>query len=138
MKSPIGPYLSKLLKNVDELADIVCSYINFCVDLIALFKEISFYPNNKPRVPREIKEAIKNKLAFKSKNTGSNYYQHKRNSKYTVKKGKVWYTNKIEKRFESNNMRRVLDSMNLLSGCKGKGTTDLEGDRTYTNDLNKL
>ena len=35
-------------------------------------------------------------------------------------------------------MKRVRDSMNLLSGCKGKGTTDLEGDKTYTNDLNKF
>ena len=28
--------------------------------------------------------------------------------------------------------------MNIMSGCKSKGTTDLEGDRTYTNDLNKF
>ena len=25
-----------------------------------------------------------------------------------------------------------------MSGCKRKGTTDLEVDRTYTNDLNKF
>ena len=28
--------------------------------------------------------------------------------------------------------------MNLMSGCKNKGTTDLEGDRTYANDFNKV
>ena len=35
-------------------------------------------------------------------------------------------------------MKRVWEGMNLMSGCKSKGTTDLEGDRTYTNDLNKF
>ena len=34
-------------------------------------------------------------------------------------------------------MKRVWEGMNLMSGCKSKGTTDLEGDRTYANDLNK-
>ena len=28
--------------------------------------------------------------------------------------------------------------MNLMSDSKSKGTTDLKGDRTYANDLNKF
>ena len=64
----------------------VFSYINYCVDSIVPFKEIRLYPNNKPWVTREIKEAIdKKKLAFKSKNR-QQLLSAEKDLKYTIKK----------------------------------------------------
>lgn len=53
--------------NVDNVADCVTEYINFCVDMIIPCKTIKSFPNNKPWVTREIKIAINNKKsAFKN------------------------------------------------------------------------
>ena len=46
------------------------------------------------------------KLAFKSKNR-QQLLSAQKELKYTIKKGKAAYKNKIEKHFESSNMKRV-------------------------------
>ena len=91
-----------------------------------LSRKLGYTQITKPWVTREIKEAInKKKLAFKSKNR-QQLLSTQKELKYTIKKTKAAYKNKIEKHFESNNMKWVWEGMNLMSGCKSKGTTDLK------------
>ena len=42
-------------QDVNELAETVCSYINFCVDTTVPRKTIKLFSNNKPWVTKEIK-----------------------------------------------------------------------------------
>ena len=126
------------VENTTQLADSVCSYINFCVHLVIPMKTIRIYPNIKPWITCEIKEAInKKKLAFKSENK-EQMVSAQKELKTIIKKGKHAYKNNIEKYFDSNNMKRVWEGMNLMGGCKKKGNSSLEGDKKYANDLNEF
>jgi hypothetical protein len=41
--------------SLDEVADVISSYISFCVDLVLETKEVKVYPNSKPWVSPELK-----------------------------------------------------------------------------------
>lgn len=47
--------------DLDELADVTCSYVTFCRDMIIPHKRVRVYPNNKPWVTKSVKSKIENK-----------------------------------------------------------------------------
>ena len=54
--------------DVSELADTVCSYINFCVKSVILRKSVKIFSNNKPWVTKHVKEMLnRKKQAFQDK-----------------------------------------------------------------------
>ena len=56
-------------QDVNDMAETVCSYINFCVDTTVPRKTIKLFSNNKPWVTKDIKAALNNKkLALKNNN----------------------------------------------------------------------
>lgn len=55
--------------NIDEPADVVCSYISFCRDNVIPTKVVKIFPNNKPWASSAIRGLIhKRKNAFKEGN----------------------------------------------------------------------
>ena len=53
--------------SIDELADVVCSYISFCTDSVIPHKKIFSYPNSKPWITKELKSLLREKkTVFKS------------------------------------------------------------------------
>ena len=44
--------------SLDELTDVVTSYISFCGDTVILVKNSKVLPNNKPRVYKHIKKVL--------------------------------------------------------------------------------
>ena len=55
--------------NIDDVADCVTDYINFCTSMIIPCKTIKVFSNNKPWVTKEIKNAMNvKKAAFMSRN----------------------------------------------------------------------
>lgn len=82
--------------DINDLSDIISSYITFCVDLVIPTKKVVTYPNNKPWVTKELKAVInKKKRIFYSgdplaKKTAS------REVKVEIRKAKMKYKNKIE------------------------------------------
>ena len=54
--------------DVNDLADTVYKYINFCVESIVPNKTVEIYPNNKPWVTKHIKDILnRKKKAFVKK-----------------------------------------------------------------------
>ena len=47
--------------DLNELVDVVSSYITFCVDSVIPTKEITVYPNNKPWVTKKLKGLLNKK-----------------------------------------------------------------------------
>ncbi|GFR72865.1 hypothetical protein ElyMa_002123900, partial [Elysia marginata] len=93
--------------NIHELADTVCSYINFCVDTAVPKKTVRVYSNNKPWVTKEIKKVLyRKKLAYKNNNRDEKISVQKE-LKSVIRKGKDDYRKKIENYFENNNMKDV-------------------------------
>ena len=107
-------------QDVNELAETVCSYINFCVDTTVPRKTIKLFSNNKPWVSKEIKAALNNKkLAFKNNNKEETISAQKE-VKSLIRKGKHEYRKKIERYLECNNMKYVWDGLGLMSGRERK------------------
>ncbi|GFS00713.1 hypothetical protein ElyMa_006405700 [Elysia marginata] len=126
-------------QNVNEVAETVCSYIKFCVDnTIVPKKTIKLFPNNKPWVTKHIKHILnKKKEAFRNNKT-DDLKRIQKEVKHAIKKGKRDYKTKIEGFFRDSNMKKVWQGMKLMSGCKAKGSSGVEGDVLYANELNKF
>ncbi|GFR61387.1 hypothetical protein ElyMa_005431600 [Elysia marginata] len=125
--------------SIHELADTVCSYINFCVDTVVPKKTIRVYSNNKPWVTKEIKDVLnRKKLAYKNNNRDEKISVQKE-LKTVIRKGKDDYRKKIKNYFKNNNMKDVWKGMSLMSGRKRKKEHDLLNcTRQYANDLNNF
>jgi len=48
-------------ESLDELTDVVSSYISFCVDTVIPTKQTVIFPNNKPWVTKELKSVLNKK-----------------------------------------------------------------------------
>ena len=125
--------------NVEELADTVLSYINFCVDTIVPRKTIKIYANNKPWVTKNIKGVLnKKKVAFINNEDQTKLIQ--KEVKHVIRKGKEEYKKKVEKQFEKNDMKKVWDGISLMSGRSNKKKECNSATHTieFANDLNKF
>ncbi len=47
--------------SLDELTDVVTSYVSFCVDIVIPVKKCKVFPNNKPWVSKQLKHALNEK-----------------------------------------------------------------------------
>ena len=124
-------------QDVNELAETVCSYINFCVDTTVPRKTIKLFSNNKPWVTKEIKADLNNKkLAFKNNNKEETKSAQKE-VKSLIRKGKHEYRKKIERYFECNNMKYVWEGLGLMSGRERKRESKISNcTNEYANELN--
>ena len=48
-------------ENLNELVDVISSYISFCVDSVIPTKQITVFPNNKPWVTKDLKAVLNKK-----------------------------------------------------------------------------
>ncbi|GFR65895.1 hypothetical protein ElyMa_000214000 [Elysia marginata] len=125
-------------QNVNEVAETVCSYIKFCVNNIVPKKTIKSFPNNKPWITKDRKHILnKKKEAFRNNKT-DDLKRIQKEVKHAIRKGKKDYNTKIEGFFRDSNMKKVWQGMKLMSGCKAKGSSGVEGDVLYANEFNKF
>lgn len=72
--------------NIDELTDVVCSYISFCKDSVILTRDVTFFPNNKPWVSKVLKGlTCKRKIDFNEGDVNA----EREARKDSIKKGKA-------------------------------------------------
>lgn len=127
-------------QNVNELAETVCDYVNFCVDSCVPRKTVKVFANNKPWVTKNIKEVLnRKKKAFQEKNK-EQLREVQKELKKVIREGKEKYKQKIEKNFETNNMKRVWEGMNLMSGRKKQQGSRVSASASvdYANELNRF
>ena len=61
--------------DLDELANVTCSYATFCRDMIIPSKRIKMYSNNKPWVTKSVKSSIQTKKRAFKHGTASELYE---------------------------------------------------------------
>ena len=104
--------------SLDEAADAVSSYVNFCVDNVISCKTVKSYPNNKPWVTTQLKDLLKGKqLAFrKGDKKGLQAAQREIDKK--IREEKRRYRDKLENNFTGNNARLYWRGIETITGCK--------------------
>ena len=122
---------------VTPITDTVFSYINWCVDVIVPKKKIKIFPNNKPWVTKQVKGLLnQKKFAFKDKDKKKRKDVQKELTK-ELKNGRREYKNKIEDKFQTNNLRDIFEGINQMSGRKkGKSGQPVSTSVDYANELN--
>lgn len=104
--------------NIDELTDIVSSYVTFCEDMVIPTKTTVSFPNNKPWVTKELKSVInKKKRTFYT----GDIWEIKAVSKEVkneIRKAKIKYKRKVEEQYSGGDLRaawRGIKSMASLN-----------------------
>ncbi|KAK7460352.1 hypothetical protein BaRGS_00038910, partial [Batillaria attramentaria] len=100
---------------------------------------VKIYSNNKPWVTKHIKEIInKMKKAF-GENNKEQLKDIQKELKVEIRKGKKEYKRKIEQKFQTNDIRKVWEGMNLMGGRKTTKRSQVNSDSAnYANDLNRF
>ena len=124
---------------MDVLTDTVTSYIRFCEDLTIQTKTLKIFPNSKPWVTSELKQKIKEKHRFRLSNNKEEMKRVQKELNVLIHKCKVDYKSKIEKRFESNNIRAAWDGLKTITGYFKK-SVEFPSDNLakLANELNKF
>ena len=134
---PIAKTFYDSCSSVSNLVDTVTDYMNFCVDTIQLKKCVKIYPNEKPRVTKEVKKLLKAKqYAFRTGDRIS-LKVAQAELKACVRKCKEDYKNKIQAQFKQNNTKQAWHSVKSIIGCnKSKKRCSASNSTEFANDLN--
>lgn len=90
--------------DLDELADVTCSYAAFCRDMIITSKKVKMYPNNKPWVTKSVKSSIQaKKLAFKQ-GTALEIQSATKDMTIEILRAKQNYKEKLENNMAANKL----------------------------------
>ena len=98
-------------QSLDELCDVVNSYLTFCENNIVSTKRVKCYGNNKPWITKELKALLKEKK--KAYQTGNNEDKHRiqRQLKNKIKDKKKQFKVKIESKLKANDTKQVWRDM---------------------------
>ena len=107
--------------NIDELTDVVCSYISFCEDNVIPTKTVKVFPNNKPWASSALKGLIHNRKNAFNEGDLPKVKDLNREIKSEIKKAKLRYKDKIEAELSSNNLKEAWNGMKVMTGSNDKG-----------------
>ncbi|GFS16460.1 hypothetical protein ElyMa_001473900 [Elysia marginata] len=125
--------------DINELTDTISSYILFCEENIIKGETIKVYPNNKPWVTRELKEAIINKNNKFKENNIEVFKKINWKTKSKIKECKRKYKERMESYFESGNSKQTWEGMKKMTGYQSvKTSVNVENESEYVNDLNEF
>ena len=128
--------------DLDELADVVCSYTAFCRDTIIPYKLVKIFPNNKPWVNSSVKSNVqKKRLAFKSGSV-SELHVATKELKIEICKAKQKYKTDLENKMAANNLGSAWSSMKTITGLQNQrhsnrlSLVDFKSDTEFADALN--
>ena len=104
-------------QNIDELADTVCCYINFCTENDTQIKTCKVYGNNKPWYNAELRVKMHEmSKAFKSPEFSEKRIEYRK----AISKAKNVYKKNIETMFKNNKTGLAWRSVKILGGIDKK------------------
>ena len=106
-------FVADSANDVNELTDVVTSYINFCCDMLLEKKEIKIYPNRNPWMTPEVRQAVIDKHAA-HKTPDYHDKLHVLNQK--IKTAKDNHKTKVEALFTSGDIKEAWKGMKELTG----------------------
>ena len=92
-------------KNLNELVDVISSYISFCVDSVIPTKQITVFPNNKTWVAKDLKAVLNKKKRVFFQGTTEEKKQVNKEVKAAIRQAKQQYKQKVELKFVGGNFR---------------------------------
>ncbi len=100
---------TNVCKDIDELCDVVSSYVSFCEASIIPWKEIFFYPNNKPWVTKSVKTVINQRNICFTQGDTARYRELQKQLKKELKLAKCRYKDKVESMLRAGSSRPAWD-----------------------------
>ncbi len=105
--------------DIEAYSDTVTCFIRKCIEDVVPTKTISIYPNQKPWINSNVREALSARTsAFKSGNTDDRK-QASYDLRKSIKATKRQYKNKVEEQFNTNNASSLWQGINNITGFKG-------------------
>ncbi len=130
--------------DIDELTDVICSYVTFCEDMLIPVKSFKKFPNSKPWVTKSLKILLsKRHRAFKEGDTVE-YFRLKKEIKCEIKRAKSAYKKDLEVKLKKGNLGSAWEGMYLITGqdsWKSKNRISLNGfssDADLSQDFNNF
>lgn len=100
--------------DLDELTDVVSSWISYCQDAVIPDKVVKIYPNSKPWVSKHLKLSLKKKKSvFKMANL-SELISLQKDIKHEIKRANLCYKQKVERKLGNNNLRSAWHSVKTI------------------------
>lgn len=105
-------------KDIDELTDVVCSYVTFCENMIITTKKIKVYPNTKPWMSKAVKSSLQKKML--SYNQGGTLERKVaiKEVKVEILKAKQRYKCKIENKLAEKNIASAWSGLKTIVGIQ--------------------
>ena len=82
--------------DINELTDVVCSYIIFCTDSVIPTKEVRIFPNNKTWVSKDLKSLLSQRRAGFNRGDIAKLRELRKEVRAEIKKAKFNNRDKIE------------------------------------------
>ncbi len=104
--------------DIDELTDVVSSWVSYCENSVIPEKFVKIYPNSKPWISKTLKALLyKKKKAFKEGNRLI-LCNLQKEIKHEIRLCKRQYKEKIEGQLKTNNLGSAWDSMKMITRTK--------------------
>ena len=107
--------------SLDELTDVVTSYVSFCVDTVIPVKKCKVFPNNKPWVSMQLKHVLNEKKRVYFRGDLAERKEIQRTVRAEIRKARESYKHKIEMKFQTGDMRAVWDGIRIMSDMQQNG-----------------
>ena len=107
--------------SLDELTDVVTSYVSFCVDTVIPVKKCKVFPNNKPWVSKQLKHVLNEKKRVYFQGDLAERKGIQRTVKSEIRKARESYKHKIEVKFQTGDMRAVWDGIKIMIDMQQHG-----------------
>ena len=125
--------------SIDEITDVVSSYINFCHNTLIPTKTVTLYPNSKPWITKELKGKITEKHRYRLSGNKDQLKIIQKQLNLDIIKCKKEYKTKIEGYFKSNNAKDAWKGLKTITGYTAKSQSlPTDNEETLANDLNKF
>ncbi|KAK0155032.1 RNA-directed DNA polymerase from mobile element jockey [Merluccius polli] len=109
--------------NIDNIAEAITGYIQFCVDTVVAKKTVKKYPNNKDYITPEIKQCIqRKKQAFRTNNT-MELKAIQKDLKGKIREAREQHSLRVRDALLNKNSKQLWDAvkyMTNLSSVKGE------------------
>lgn len=124
----------KSSRDIDELTEVVSSWVAYCEDTIIPNKVVKIYPNNKPWVSKQLKDLLKKKKLVFRQNNLQELHSIQKEIKREIKRAKWDYKLKVEYKLSNNLLGSAWDSIKSMVGLndKTKKKVEMEG---FTSDI---
>ena len=111
----VAPAARVVGQRLNELTDVISSYISFCVDTVIPTKEVIIYPNNKPWVTKELKEVLNKKKRVFYTGTSQEKKVVNREVRAAIRKAKRQYKDKVEMQYSSGDIRAAWQGIKTMA-----------------------